>query len=67
VSFIEEDLKTPLCRKCCFQDESKLREMVQCSGAFKDQEHRMVLEMANQNGRGGTHLKLTNEQYNKRR
>ncbi len=63
VSFLEEDLRTPLRRKCRFRDECKLFEMVERGGGFRDQEHRQMVEHGISMGRGGIYLTLTGEQY----
>jgi hypothetical protein len=63
IGFLESDLKTPLRRKFAFTDPAKLKELVERGGRFKDQEQRLMLERAIENGRGGTYLTLTDEQY----
>ena len=63
VGFLESDLKTPLRRKLAFQDSARLIELVERGGGFVDYETRMIFEHAIENGRGGTYLTLTDEQY----
>jgi hypothetical protein len=61
--FLEEDLKTPLPKKCAVETQDKIREIVRRGGADMSLEAEQALEHAFKNGRGGVWLNLTEEQY----
>jgi hypothetical protein len=63
--FLEEDLKTPLPRRLTFREPDKIRELVERGGGVKDLAERQALDHAIEIGRGGVHLSLTEEQYEK--
>jgi hypothetical protein len=67
VTFLEEDLKTPLRRKMIFQDSIKVIEMGLRGGAGKVLADRRAIEHGITLGRGSAWLNLTAEQYGKLR
>jgi hypothetical protein len=67
VQFLEADLKTPLPRKLTFANPEKIREIAKRGEARGTSEARQLLEHAIDVGRGGVYLRLTPEQYARRR
>jgi hypothetical protein len=65
VTFLEDDLKTPLPRKMIFQDSIKVIEMALRGGAGKVLADRQAIEHGISLGRGSAWLSLTSEQYAK--
>jgi len=65
ITFLEEDLKTPLPRKIIFQDSIKVIEMALRGGAGKVLADRQAIEHGISLGRGSAWLNLTTEQYGK--
>jgi hypothetical protein len=63
VTFLEQDLKTPLPRVFVFQDPAKITGMAQRGGADWTSADRQALEHGISIGRGGIGLHLTPEQY----
>ena len=65
VTFLEQDLKTPLPRVFVFQDSAKIVELANRGGADNTLADRQALEHGISIGRGGVSLNLTPEQYRK--
>ena len=65
--FLEADLQTPLPKRLHFVSSSKIVELVERAGGFRDQESRLMLEQGISMGRGGLFLQLAEEQYAKLR
>jgi hypothetical protein len=65
VSFLEEDLKTPLFQTFTFTDPEKIRALARRGEALGTIEAKQALEHAIETGRGGMFLNLTPEQYRK--
>ncbi|MDP9050834.1 MAG: hypothetical protein M3O31_08945 [Acidobacteriota bacterium] len=65
VSFMEEDLKTPLPRRFTFQDEVKILDLARHGGADFTLAGRQAIDQGIERGRGAVWLKLTPEQYAK--
>ena len=65
VTFLEDDLKTPLPCKMTFQDSIKVIEMALRGGAGKVLADRQAIEHGITLGRGSAWLNLTAEQYGK--
>jgi len=63
ISFLEQDLKTPLPRVFIFQDAGKIVELAVRGGADNTLADRQALEQGISIGRGGVSLNLTPEQY----
>jgi len=63
--FLREDLKRPLRRKFTFQDASKVEELAERGGAFKNLADRQGFEHGISMGRGAVWLNLTDEQMRK--
>lgn len=61
--FLEEDLKTPLPRRCSFRDPEKIRAIVEKVGSFANLQDRQALDYGLAIGRGGVWLQLNAEQY----
>ncbi len=63
VTFLEQDLKTPLPRVFVFQNPAKISELAVRGGADNTLADRQALEHGISIGRGGLSLNLTPEQY----
>ena len=63
--FLEEDLKTSLPRKLNFSASDKILELVERTGALRDQACRQAIEHGISVGRGRVWLLITGEQYAK--
>jgi hypothetical protein len=64
-SFVEVDAKTPVGPIRQFGTADKVRELIARTPTRFDLAGKQALEYAFQNGRGGTYLELTAEQYRK--
>jgi hypothetical protein len=62
---LEADLKTPLPRKFRFSASEKVIELAERGRGLKDLACKQALEHGIGIGRGGIHLYLTDDQYNK--
>jgi hypothetical protein len=56
-------LQTPLPRRLTFAAASKIVELVERAGGFKDLVERRAIDHAIEMGRGGIYLSLTDVQY----
>ena len=65
ITFLEEDLKTPLPRKLQFQDDLKILDMARRGGADFSLAGRQAIEQGIATGRGAVWLNLTLDQYRK--
>lgn len=63
VQWLEQDLKTPVCRMRNFASSDKIREMVARTPTKLMQDDKQALEYAISTGRGGLYLDLTEAQY----
>ena len=63
--FLEADLKTALPRTFTFATPEKVVELAERGLGLKDLASKQALEHGIQTGRGGIHLHLTLDQYNK--
>ena len=67
VTFLEQDLKTPLPRLILFQNDVKILDMARRGGAESNLAGRQAIEQGISMGRGADWLRLTREQYAKLR
>ena len=65
VTFLEEDLKTPLGRALVFQDVAKVIDLAQRGGADRMSADKEALRYAIEMGRGSVWLHLSADQYRK--
>ena len=61
--FLLPDLKTTAARPITFQDPTKIVEMAERGGAFKDLASRQAVDYGISMGRGSVWLCLSDEQY----
>ena len=62
-SFLQPDLKTPVCRGRSFASAEKVRELIAKTPTRMMSEDKQALEFALEAGRGGIWLDVTTEQY----
>lgn len=67
VTFLEQDLKTPLKRRFVFQASEKVIDLAKRGGAEFNLAGRQALETGIGNGRGGVWLNLSEDQHAKLR